>query len=114
MRRFVVWAIAVAALCLAALPVSGAEVSLRVATFRCDVTPPLGESFYSSYQPLVTIEQLSSDRAPGAEKTNTSVPAPSRPQAIRVTLRTMRYSPRLREGTVDEGLVSNWARSRYV
>jgi len=42
--------------CLVALPVSGAEVSLRVATFQCDVTPPLGEPFYSSYQPLATIE----------------------------------------------------------
>jgi len=36
--------------------VNGAEVSLRVATFECDVTPPLGEPFYSSYQPLATIE----------------------------------------------------------
>ncbi|HID77263.1 MAG TPA: hypothetical protein EYP56_14865 [Planctomycetaceae bacterium] len=29
---------------------------LRLATFQCDVTPPLGEPIYSSYQPLATVE----------------------------------------------------------
>lgn len=29
---------------------------LEVATFQCDVTPPLGEAFYSSYRPLATVE----------------------------------------------------------
>jgi len=30
--------------------------SLRVATFRSDVTPPLGQAIYSSYKPLATVE----------------------------------------------------------
>ena len=47
---------AVAALILAASPASRADTPLRVATFRCDVTPPLGEPIYSSYRPLATIE----------------------------------------------------------
>ena len=29
---------------------------LRLTTFRCDVTPPLGQPIYSGYQPLATIE----------------------------------------------------------
>ncbi len=29
---------------------------LRVAVFRCDVTPPLGQPIYSSYKPLATVE----------------------------------------------------------
>jgi hypothetical protein len=36
--------------------VEGADHSLRVATFRCDITPPLGEPIYSSYLPLASIE----------------------------------------------------------
>ncbi len=32
------------------------SVALRVATFRCDVTPPLGQPIYSSYKPLATVE----------------------------------------------------------
>src|SRR5574340_684983 len=34
----------------------GDRASLRVATFCCDLTPPLGQPIYSSYQPLATIE----------------------------------------------------------
>lgn len=30
---------------------------LRVATFQCDVTPPLGHPIYPSYQPLAEVEQ---------------------------------------------------------
>lgn len=30
--------------------------TLRLATFRCDVTPPLGTPIYSSYRPLSTVE----------------------------------------------------------
>ena len=40
----------------AASPVGAADVALRVATFRCDVTPPLGQPIYSGYQPLATVE----------------------------------------------------------
>ncbi len=37
--------------------ISAADTSrLRVATFCCDVTPPLGQPIYSSYKPLATIE----------------------------------------------------------
>ena len=53
----------VCGLCLATaasfLSTSGAraeEARLRVATFRCDVTPPVGEAIYSSYQPLAVVE----------------------------------------------------------
>jgi len=39
---------------------SGAEParpqSVHVATFRCDVTPPMGEPIYSSYRPLSVVE----------------------------------------------------------
>ena len=55
-RYFAVLSIAFVGLSPAASPGSGAEVSFRVATFRCDVTPPLGEAIYSSYQPLATVE----------------------------------------------------------
>lgn len=34
----------------------GGDVALRIATFQCDVTPPLGQPIYSSYRPLATIE----------------------------------------------------------
>jgi hypothetical protein len=33
-----------------------AAASLKVTTFECDVTPPLGQPIYSSYQPLAVIE----------------------------------------------------------
>jgi len=47
----------VVVLCLAGSSVLGAEPGpLQVATFVCDVTPPLGEAIYSSYQPLATVE----------------------------------------------------------
>jgi hypothetical protein len=39
-----------------ALTATGAEPALRVASFQCDVTPPLGAAIYSSYRPLETIE----------------------------------------------------------
>jgi hypothetical protein len=42
--------------CPSALPATGAEPALRVASFRCDVTPPLGAAIYSGYRPLETIE----------------------------------------------------------
>ena len=43
--------------CLAGPPLGAGEAAqLRVATFQCDVTPPLGEPIYSSYQPLATVE----------------------------------------------------------
>ncbi len=48
--------IAGAIACPSVLPATGAEPALRVATFQCDVTPPLGAAIYSSYQPLETIE----------------------------------------------------------
>lgn len=43
--------------CLPTIGVGVAEeVPLRVATFQCDVTPPLGQPIYSSYRPLAEIE----------------------------------------------------------
>ena len=43
--------------CLAGPAVGSAEPApLRVATFQCDVTPPLGAPIYSSYQPLAEVE----------------------------------------------------------
>lgn len=36
--------------------VAADEPDLRVTTFQCDVTPPLGQPIYSSYQPLAKIE----------------------------------------------------------
>ncbi len=48
---------AAAALAWTWLPPSAAEAAgLRVATFCCDVSPPLGQAIYSSYKPLETIE----------------------------------------------------------
>ncbi len=35
---------------------SSADIYLKVAPFRCDVTPPLGTPWYPSYKPLDTIE----------------------------------------------------------
>jgi len=35
---------------------AGEGARLRVATFRCDVTPPLGEAIYSGYEPLAVVE----------------------------------------------------------
>jgi len=55
-RLYAVPTIVIAAWCLAVLPLGGTEVSLRVATFRCDVTPPRGTPIYSSYRPLETVE----------------------------------------------------------
>ena len=55
-RRYIVPAIVAVVLCPTISPAGGAEVSLRVATFRCDVTPPRGAPIYSSYRPLATIE----------------------------------------------------------
>jgi hypothetical protein len=48
----------IAAAALAWRPVhgAGAAETLRVATFRCDVTPPLGTPIYSGYQPLAEVE----------------------------------------------------------
>lgn len=43
--------------CLSAGNVArGDDVALRIATFQCDVTPPLGQPIYSSYRPLAQIE----------------------------------------------------------
>ena len=43
--------------CLSAIGVASAEdAALRLATFQCDVTPPLGQPIYSSYRPLAKIE----------------------------------------------------------
>jgi hypothetical protein len=59
MRRFakVVLASLIAAGWLAGSHVHSAEPpTLRVVTFQCDVTPPLGEAIYSSYEPLATVE----------------------------------------------------------
>ncbi|MHC4399607.1 MAG: hypothetical protein ACYTG0_08000 [Planctomycetota bacterium] len=55
MQKAWVWAAAVS--CFAGSAVHGAEdAPLRVATFQCDVTPPLGEPIYSGYQPLAKVE----------------------------------------------------------
>jgi hypothetical protein len=56
MRTWIISRFSLIALCFVTSTAFGAEVPLRVATFRCDVTPPLGEPFYSSYQPLATVE----------------------------------------------------------
>jgi len=49
--------LAIAVSCFAGRPAGGADATvLRVATFQCDVTPPLGEAIYSSYLPLATVE----------------------------------------------------------
>jgi hypothetical protein len=37
-------------------PAGSAAEQPRVATFRCDVTPPLGQPIYSSYKPLAEVE----------------------------------------------------------
>jgi hypothetical protein len=50
----VVMAAAILALCVCAGPAPAA--TLKVTTFECDVTPPLGQPIYSSYQPLAVIE----------------------------------------------------------
>ena len=47
---------AVSSLCLLVSPARSDESSFRIATFRCDVTPPLGQPIYSSYKPLAVIE----------------------------------------------------------
>ena len=47
----------IAVFCCAVPAAQGAEDDrLRVATFCCDVTPPLGQPIYSSYKPLATVE----------------------------------------------------------
>ncbi|MFH1921282.1 MAG: hypothetical protein ABIP48_15555 [Planctomycetota bacterium] len=59
MRRLLVRVLSLVFLasCFAGSPMHAAEASpLRVATFQCDVTPPLGEAIYSSYQPLAKVE----------------------------------------------------------
>lgn len=49
------WPIAFAC-CTVFLAVEVEAAPLRVATFQCDVTPPLGAAVYSGYKPLATIE----------------------------------------------------------
>jgi len=56
MNRSVVRGLSLAVACLAAGPVCAVGAPLRVATFECDVTPPLGEPIYSGYQPLAEVE----------------------------------------------------------
>ncbi|NQT16008.1 MAG: hypothetical protein HQ582_24850 [Planctomycetes bacterium] len=58
MRRSVVcaWLVVVAVSCLFGWSTGVAAAPLQVATFQCDVTPPLGEAIYSGYQPLATVE----------------------------------------------------------
>jgi len=57
MRRIcagLIWAAALTWICS---PLSlGEAAELRAATFRCDVSPPLGQAIYSSYKPLEKIE----------------------------------------------------------
>jgi hypothetical protein len=48
--------IAIVAFVLGTLIFPAAAAELRVATFRCDVTPPLGQAIYASYKPLEVIE----------------------------------------------------------
>ena len=49
--------LALAVSCSVDFPARGEDVpALRVATFSCDVTPPLGQAFYASYKPLATVE----------------------------------------------------------
>jgi hypothetical protein len=43
-------------LCGCAELVAAEEANFRVATFSADLTPPLGQPIYSSYEPLATIE----------------------------------------------------------
>ncbi len=59
MNRFTMQGILLisAAVCFLTAPAQGDDAAgLRVATFRCDVTPPLGQPIYSGYKPLATIE----------------------------------------------------------
>ncbi len=56
-RRTLAFFSLVLVVCLCAIRVGVAEDAvLRVATFQCDVTPPLGQPIYSSYRPLAKIE----------------------------------------------------------
>jgi len=57
MQRLLIRCLTAAAV-LACRPVheAGAAETLRVATFRCDVTPPLGMPIYSGYKPLAVVE----------------------------------------------------------
>jgi hypothetical protein len=56
MRCWIITTLSLVTFCFVTSTVLGAEPLLRVATFRCDVTPPFGEPIYSSYQPLATVE----------------------------------------------------------
>lgn len=56
MNRSVMWTLELAVACLVAAPLGTAAGPLRVATFECDVTPPLGQPIYSGYQPLAEVE----------------------------------------------------------
>ena len=58
MRRTVVCAwLPAAVLCLSEWSTGACPAApLKVATFRCDVTPPLGAAIYSGYKPLATVE----------------------------------------------------------
>ena len=47
---------AVAAVWIWSSPSSTEAAELRVATFRCDVSPPLGQAIYATYKPLEVIE----------------------------------------------------------
>jgi hypothetical protein len=51
-----VWAAATIALAVAGSICIADAAELRVATFRCDVTPPLGQAIYATYKPLEVIE----------------------------------------------------------
>ncbi|MBC8875126.1 MAG: hypothetical protein H8E44_37370 [Planctomycetes bacterium] len=56
-QRTVAFFSLVLVVCPSAIGVASAEdAALRLATFQCDVTPPLGQPIYSSYRPLAKIE----------------------------------------------------------
>ncbi|MCX5756949.1 MAG: hypothetical protein NTU83_00275 [Candidatus Hydrogenedentes bacterium] len=55
-RRFLAAGMATGGILFSGKGMAAIKSKQRIATFRCDVTPPLGTPIYSGYKPLATIE----------------------------------------------------------